>query len=273
MRTFLLMAVCVLNSFAAGISIVAARVQQFEGGPALTASQEFQAGETVFFSFSVSGFSAKDHEVILTSIATALAGGGVPLTEPCKGNLRTTLAPEDAEWKPVLRGSILLPPVLFGGEYRLSLSAHDENSGANAETFIPFSVSGPEPWGQQGLTVRNLTFYWTEEDEHPLVTPAYRTSETIVAKFEVAGFIRQSDKPLDVVWGVTLLDAAGKVVHHEPVAARERSTAFYPRPYISGSIALTLKPGTPPGPFTLVVTVYDGASSNTAETRATFRIE
>jgi hypothetical protein len=173
---------------------------------------------------------------------------------------------------------MMLPELLFAGEYKIHIDAKDEISGGSVELDIPFLVAGPpapsaEVLRGDALQIENLNFYRDDEAEKPLDVAAYRSGEDVHARFVIAGFRRKSGEPLDVSYAIKLIDPAGKVLFENKEAARDNTAEFYPKPYIPAQLALSLKKGTPAGEFTLEVTARDGAGRHEATARRSFRLE
>src|SRR5579864_6040737 len=86
------------------LSIVKLAFAQSEDGPALASSYQFLAGETVFFSCLVDGYTKSDKdEIFLTYQIQAKDSRGILLQAPSSDKVAATLAPEDKDWKPKLR--------------------------------------------------------------------------------------------------------------------------------------------------------------------------
>jgi hypothetical protein len=248
-------------------------VQQYEDGPPYLKPDAFSSGQIVNFSFFAEGFTRKGDHVSVSFEGHAADPAGVPLCPPITGKVDTNLTDEDKDWVPKLRGNFALPALLLPGAYKLSVQAKDELSGATASGELEFLVSGPKIQPSPVLAIRNLKFYRNDEDEKPLETAAYRVTEEIHARFFVVGFQNAEKGAIDVTYGVALSDSAGHVLFQEPAAARDNGAEFYPKPYVPGSMAFTLKQGTPPGEFTITITAKDAIGNQTADAHGTFRLE
>ncbi len=122
MRFRWLIGLIALASAASGatLEITHASVQQYEDGPPVFRPDTFTPGEVVHFSFFVEGFGRKEDKAGLHFEAQPSDPAGAPLTPSITGKLETSLAPEDKEWVPKLRGSFTLPGVLVPGTYKIS---------------------------------------------------------------------------------------------------------------------------------------------------------
>src|SRR5271154_914535 len=71
---------------------------QTEDGPALASTYQFLAGESVFFSCLVDGYSKSDKdEILLTYQIQATDARGILLQPAVSDKLEATLAPEDKD--------------------------------------------------------------------------------------------------------------------------------------------------------------------------------
>jgi hypothetical protein len=59
----------------------------------------------------------------------------------------------------------------------------------------------------------------------------------------------------------------------QPEPAVDRSESFYPKRYVQASMGITLLKDTKPGEFAIGVTVTDGVSGQTYETKQKFTVE
>ena len=259
--------------FAAPFGITHLAVQQYEDGPAVYKPDTFTEGETVYFSFYAEGFTRKENQVRLSFEARPTDPSGVAIAPAVPGKNEATLAPEDKDWVPKLRGSFVLPAILLRGEYHLAIHLTDAIADRSADKDISFLVTGPalEPAGS--LRIANLDFYRNDDAEKPLDVAAYRSGEEVHARFLIAGYGHSDAGAIDVSYGVRLTDTAGHVLFEEPSAAHDSSTEFYPKPYVPGSLTLTLKPETTPGEYTLTVTARDAVGKRKAEAHRSFRLE
>ena len=255
------------------LQITRGMIQQYEDGPPVLKPDTVTAGETIHFSFNLSGFSTKEDRVAVSYTAQAFDPAGVPLAPTLTRKNETTLSPQDKDWQPKLRGSIVLPDLLFSGHYRLHIEAKDEIEGVGVVLNLPFLVAGPPVGSSASLEIHNLNFYASEEAEKPLEVAAYRPGEEIHARFLITGFRHKEDSSIDVAYGIKLSDSAGKVLFENKDAALDKTAEFYPKPFIPAQFSFTLKPGTPGGVFTLEVTSRDSIGDQQASSKQSFRLE
>ena len=247
---------------------------QFDGGPALPADYIFTPGETVFFTFSVEGFTASEEgQIKLHYQARATDPDNVLLAPPFAGTIEAELAPEDKNWLPKARHEFVLPSYLGPGTYRLSVTVKDELAGTEASSQIPLRVQGQAVEPAASITARNFRFLRSEEDGAGLAPPVYRPADTVWARFEITGYKLGEKNRFHVEYGVAVLSSSGKVLFSQPKAATEEEQPFYPRRWVGGILSLTGRPDTKPGEYTLVLTLRDLIGNQSSESRHTFRVE
>src|SRR2546430_378170 len=84
------------------------------------AFSQSEDGEVLYFSCQVEGYSKTEKdEIRLTFQVEAKDANGVLLQAPTNGKVETNLSPEDKDWLPKLRATILIPPLLPPGEYQM----------------------------------------------------------------------------------------------------------------------------------------------------------
>lgn len=262
-----------IRAYGSTLKIEAAAVERYEDGPPVFAPDTFAASERVYFSFLVQGFGRNANQVKERFEAQASDFNGVPIAPPVNGDLEATLTEEDKDWSPKLRGSIQLPELLFGGQYRLTVQLEDEISKDKVEKVMTFFVSGPRPEEGQRIAIRDLDFFAGPDSQKPLEIAAYRREEQVHARFRIQGFRHTTANAIDVSYGLSLIDSAGKTVYSADAPEHDTSEAFYPKPYLPCTFDLELTPKTPTGTYILKVTAYDGVAKEKAEAQASFRIE
>lgn len=245
-----------------------------EDGPPLAKGSTFQPGETVFFSFQVSGLGESPlKQVRLTYRVDAVDPNGVHIVEPVESIFDATLHDEDKRWMPKLRAPIAIPPVAPSGIYKIITSVTDDISHLNTTAETTFEVSGHDVPAATELAIRNLTFHRTDEDTHPLPVAVYRPGDTVFARFDIAGFRYVAGNTIHVYYDVAVLNAAGKQIYAQEHAAEDRSFSFYPKPYVAGQMSLTLQRNMRPGEYTVVLTAHDETGHQRAELRHAFTVE
>ena len=274
MWRFLALAVLALPLSAASLAIVNAAVHESEGGPVANSSTQFVAGETVYLDFQLTGYHVSpDQKIKLSVHIDAFDPKGVLVVESIDTVLDTVVSPQDKDWKPKVRQSIVLPPIVPSGEFHIKAAVEDDVSHDKAAADIAFHVTAPQVEASPELTLRNFNFYRGEDDPAPLPVAAYRPGDALFARFDITGFRYGDRNTVNVSYGVSVLTSAGKVLYTQPEAAVENSFSFYPKPYVPGAMNLSLQKNMPLGEYTLVVNARDLVGKQTCEVKKTFRLE
>ena len=249
-------------------------LQQFEDGPPLTADYKFLPGETVFFSFQTQGYQpSPDRQVRLTYTIETLDGDQIRIAEPSSDKLETTVTELDKDWLPRIRYSVLLPPYALPGQYRIAVKLKDELSGQQAATETKVNVGGRAVDKSDSPTLRNFRFLRGEDDAEPLRPAAYKSGDSLFARFDVTGYKIGEKNRISVICGISIVAPSGKEVFSEPRAAVDEEETFYPKRYFLGAFSLNVQPKTTPGAYTLVISVKDEVGGQTYQSRQPFRIE
>jgi hypothetical protein len=252
-------------------------LSQYEDGPGVSGSYEFIPGQTIFFSFQISGYRVPDVEenakVDLSYRMEATDASGVAIVEPKSGSITDTVRREDKEWKPKVRWTILIPPFAPGGEYRISMHVEDALAKTQASREIRFHVHGPNVEPSPTLAIKDLGFYRSDTDQRPLNPPAYRPGDAVWIRFDITGYKFGAKNAFDVGYGFTVLKPDGSVSFAQPDAAEEKDATFYPRRWVPAAFSLTLPPGVALGEYTLVLTARDKIGDQTAEARVSFTVQ
>lgn len=263
-----------LTAALANPKIINAAPHETEDGPPLAKRSQFQPGETVFFSFQLSGYGESPlKQVRLTYRIDAVDPAGVHIMEPVESIFDATLHDEDKHWLPKLRAPIAIPPFAPSGVYKITTTVTDDISHLSTSAETTFEVAGHNVAPALQLAIRNLTFHRTDEDSHPLAVPAYRAGDTVFARFDIAGFRYDAENAIDVFYDVAVLNSAGKQIYEQAHAAEDRSSSFYPKPYVGGQMSLALQKNMRPGQYTVVLTAHDEAGHQRAEVRHPFTVE
>ncbi len=121
-------------------------------------------------------------------------------------------------------------------------------------------------------TDRELNFFRGQDDTTPLITPVYRPGDMIWVKFYIVGFKYGEQNSIDTAYDVELLAADGTSIMKQEDAAMEKSTAYYPQPYIPGIFNLTLKSTTSKNVYTVVITAHDSVGNQTATAKSKYQV-
>jgi len=139
--------------------IIEAGIHQSEDGALAPAGTTFVPGEVLFFSCRVDGYQVSPaKKVAIQYEFSAVDPAGVLVIEPVTGHIDAELAPQDKEWKPKIRQTVLVPPLAQSGIYKVKLSAKDELGGTVATAETAFEVHGHAVEPSEALVVRNFRF-------------------------------------------------------------------------------------------------------------------
>lgn len=271
----LLFALAILSGAPSGLTILKPVISDTEDGPPVPPTFTFVPGQFMFLSYELTGYKASDEQKIhLSYKMDAFDPKGVRLAATDANVLDTTLTEEDKNWKRKIRHQILLPPLAPSGTYKIAIQVVDDlNKTAIASQEMKFEVRGRdvEPSGE--LAVRNFHFYRGEDDREPLAVAAYKPGDTLWARFDIVGYRFGEHNSVDVDYGIAVLAPSGKVLFSQEKAAEEKSYSFYPKPYVPGSMNLSLQNTIRPGQYAIALTVRDHAGNQTCEAKGEFTVE
>lgn len=276
MRTVALVAVAAfaLPLGAQTLKVARAVVSESEDGPPVASGVVFQPGEMVFFSFQLENYRmGVTGKVQLTGHVQAFDVNGVPIMPRDEDLIGTTVSQEDKDWKPKMRSQFPVPPIAPPGNYAIRFEAVDQQSHQSASGELAFRVGGKGVPPASSLTVRNLGFYRTQEDEAALKIAAYRPGDMLWVRFDMTGYKYGEQNSIDVGYDVEVTSQQGRQMFAEEDAAVEKSQAFYPQPWVPAMFNLNLQPDTPVGTYTLVITAHDRVGNQKAVERADFKVE
>jgi hypothetical protein len=244
-----------------------------EDGPAISANYEYHSGELLYLSFRIAGFRVVKDRVDLRWSLYATDPEGRLLEPAAGGAIQEEVSYEDRNWLPRVQYTMALPGQLPPGDYRIRIRVADELAQTSAEHDVPFRVGGRPLPKVDGLTVLNLGFYRDEADREPMPDAVYRPGETLIARFQVAGFALGEKNRFSVSYGLQVLNTQGDVLFTQEEAASDEGEPFYPRRLLNGMLTLSVSEGVQPGAYQLAVTVVDKVGGKTAEARGRFRVE
>jgi hypothetical protein len=247
---------------------------QMEDGPSTSVPRSFVPGEVVFLSFQLEGYRiSSGNRVKLSYHIDALDPKGTKIVESIESNVDSEVTPQDKEWKPKVRQQIVIPPLALPGAYKFVIKASDDEANTTAEKEHTITVTGHVVDESPTLIIRNFGFYRAEDDRKPLAPPAYRAGDAIWARFDITGFKYGPTNRIEVEYSISVLSPKGKVLFTQEQAAVERSESFYPKRYIPSVFSLSLKPGTTPGEYGILLTARDHIGDQTYEQQETFSVE
>jgi hypothetical protein len=256
------------------LQTVRAVISQSEDGIPLQPGGEFQPGDITFFSFQVENYRVgPTGKVDLVGHMQAFDAKGVPIAPADEQTIGTSVSEEDKDWKPKLRLQVQLPSIAQPGTYRIKYDVTDRQTRQTATSDLAFPVGGRGVEPADALTIRNLGFYRTQEEDTPLKVVAYRPGDSVWVRFDAIGYKHGEQNSVDVAYDVAVLSPEGRQMYSQEDAAVERSQAYYPQPWVPGAFNLSLQPTMRPGTYTLVVTARDGVGKQSATVKAEFRVE
>jgi len=256
------------------IAIVRIAFAQSDDGVPAPKDEYFVPGETIFFRCEVEGYQKTEkNEIQISYQVDAEDARGIALLAPENGLVKTTLSPEDKNWMPKIRYTVIVPPLADSGEYYVVVKVKDELASSSVEARATFSVKGRDVAPSDTLVVRNFRFLRSEEDSEPLKVAAYRPGDAVWARFDMTGYKVSEKNLFDIEYGLEVLSADGSVAYSEPHAAAAKEQPKYPQRYQPGVLNLTLPNDIAKGEYTIVLTVHDNLGKQVTETREKFSIE
>jgi len=244
-----------------------------EDGPSISDSYEYLSGQLLYYSFRVSGYQVQKDKVDLRWLVVAVDPEGRLLVPAANGAIREEVSGNDKDWLPKVQQTIPLPAQLGPGVYKLKLRVADEAAQTSAEKEIEFRVGGRPLPEAKTISILNLRFLKTEADRQAMEPAVYRVGETLLAKFDLAGFQLGEKNKFEVEYGLSILNKAGEVLYTQAKAAGDSGAPFYPQKLLIGALTLNLTEGVLAAEYTLAVQARDLVGKTETESRATFRIE
>jgi hypothetical protein len=256
------------------LAVVSTAFADSDDGPPSASDDQFLPGETLFFRCQVEGYKrSESNDVKISYEIQAADSHDVPLQLPEKGSVATTLSPEDKNWMPKLRYTVVVPPLAESGEYHVIVKVKDELGDATAETRAKFTVHGHDVAPSDSLAVRNFRFFRDENDAKPIPIAAYRPGDSLWARFDMTGYKIADKNMFDIGYGLVVLREDGSIAYSQPEAAVSKEAPFYPQRYQPGELSLNMPKDIAKGEYTIVLTVRDNVGQQTCETREKFSIE
>lgn len=244
-----------------------------EDGPAIAADHQYYAGELLYLSFRIAGFKTVKDSVELRWQLVAVDPEGLLLAPPASGAIHEEISFNDKDWLPKVAYTLPLPAQLPPGVYKVKIQVADENAKSAADGVVEFRVGGRPLPRPERFSVLQLGFFRQETDRQAMDEPVYHPGDTLLARFQMAGFRLGEKNRFDVGYGLSILSPSGKVLYSQEDAAADSGAPFYPRRLLNGALTLNLAAGVEPATYTLVVKAKDRVGEVEAEARAAFRVE
>jgi len=274
MRSILLLAllpVCLVAAPALGI--VKPVIAQSDGGDAVPAGFTHTAGETMFFSCNIAGFTkSADEQIHMTYTVQAFDPKGVPVAEVYKNELQEEVGPQDKDWQPKIETEIVMPDILLAGTYKIVIKAEDLLAKTSADLTVPFQVAGLNVTPSATLVVSNFRWYHHEDDQRAMSQPIYHAGDDMYIKFDITGFKYGEHNKVDTSYVVSLVLENGKTIWASDPAA-EQSDSFYPKPYITGEGGINLQKDFKPGTYNMAITAKDAMGKQNFEKKFQFIVQ
>jgi hypothetical protein len=246
---------------------------QREDAPAISANYRYVAGEVLYLSFRISGYTVKNDAVDLRWQMYLTDPGGLLLAPIEHGEFKDEVTSHDKDWLPKMDQAVPLPPQLYAGDYAIHLRVSDEAAQATVEEAVPFRVRGPTKGTRDGVLIRRLHFYRGEDDPEPADPAVYCPGAAVWARFEIDGYQIGEKNAFDVEYGLVVYRPTGEKLFEQPVAADEHDAPFYPKFWLVGGFNLNLGADLSPGEYTVKVQARDKLAQKTGEQTAVFRVE
>jgi len=257
-------------SFGATLQIVKPVVSQSDGGEADAPGVEHVAGETLYFTCRVDGFTKTEDKVHLNYTVQAFDPRGVALAEPYDNAILEQVLPQDKDWQPKLEDQIEIPPLAPAGEYKILVKLKDYYADTSVEFPVTFRVRGARVDPSDKLVVRNFGLYRTEEGGQALASPIYHNGATLFARWVITGYKYGENNKIDISWSVSILGGEKVLKSWDPAA--DKSESFYPKPWVPGSFDVPLEKVLP-GAYTLLIRMKDVTGNQNIESRHAFTVE
>jgi hypothetical protein len=256
---------------AATLQIVKPVVSQSEGGDADAPGFEHVAGETLYFTCRVEGFTKSEDKVHLTTAVQAFDPRGVALADVDNNAILEQVSAQDKDWEPKIESQIEIPPLAPAGEYKILVKVKDYYSDDSAELPVTFRVRGTRMDPSDKLVVRNFGFYRTQEGGQAMATPIFHPGATLYARWAITGYKYGENNKVDISWTVAIL-SGDKVLKTFDTAADQSEGAFYPKPWVEGEFEVPM-PKVQPGAYILLIKVKDVNGKQDIESRHQFTVE
>ena len=272
MRPFLLVALLPAAMCAAAtLQIVKPVVSQSDGGDADAPGFEHVAGETLFFTCRVEGFTKTDDKVHLTTSVQAFDPRGVALAEADSNAVLEQVSAQDKDWEPKITNEIEIPPLAPAGEYKILVKVKDFYSDESAELPVTFRVRGTRVDPSDRLVVRNFGYYRAQEGGQPMASPIFHNGATLYARWVITGYKYGENNKIDINWTVSIL-SGDKALKTFDTAADQSDGTFYPKPWVEGEFDVPLQKVLP-GAYTLLIKIKDVTGKQDIESRHPFSVE
>ena len=132
-----------------GLKIVKSDILYSEGGYSIPSESIFFPGETVYLRFEVDGYTRGEYDrVKLSWRIDSFGPGGDAFAMAEAGSIDSELAPQDKDWRPIIRHAPTIPAHAEAGGYQITLEVvghvrevlpgpqHEDDAGQNQRATL-----------------------------------------------------------------------------------------------------------------------------------------
>lgn len=275
MRSILLFALLPVSLAAApALGVVRPVIAQSDGGDALPSAFKHVAGETLFFSCNIAGFTkSPENQISLTYSVQAFDPKGAPVADIYKGVSKEEVGPQDKNWLPKIETQIVLPEILRPGSYKIVVKVDDLLGKTSADLAVPFEVNGRDVAPSPTLLARDFHWYHNEDELQAMSQPVYHPGDNMFMKFVITGYKYGQNNKVDVSYVASLVLENGKTIWTQQEPAVEQTEGYYPKPYVTGEFGISLNKDFKPGTYTMAVAVKDTVGKQAYEGKFQFTVQ
>ncbi len=268
-----------MGSADTGLAVLEGGVQNAEDSPFVQPDFQFLPGDYIYFTFSIAGFAIysegpeKGRKISLSYEVEAEDLNRVPLAAPASDKIDAEINPEDKNWTPKRRISLLLPSYLAAGRFQIHVAVKDSFGKTETARDFPFQVGGVQVQPSSSVATEQFGFLRKENDRELLETPAFAQGDTVFARFEIVGFKTGKDHQHHLSYGFAVFRPDGKILVNDAKAAELDGTSFYPAQYLPGSAEFKLPSNAPRGQYLIALTLHDLIGNTTSQIKRAFSVE
>ena len=253
-------------------AITKADILDSENGYPIPLDSFFYPGETVYLRFLVDGYSRGEYDrVWLTWRIDSVGPTGDRFVMAETGGIDTELAPQDRQWRPLIRHAPVIPPHAEAGDYNVTVQVTDQLKNVTVEHKMAIRVRGESVAPGKELTIRRLVLMKTEGGA-PYEEALFEPGDTIFGEFFITGYRLTDANSFDVHAGLQFLDQEGEVLFDFP-QQDQQGASFYPRRWLPATFQLDLDETLTPGSYQIALKIDDRLGEQIYETRKSFRVE
>lgn len=254
------------------LAITKADILDSEDGYPIPLDSFFYPGETVHLRFLVDGYTRGEYDrVWLTWRIDSFGPTGDRFVMAETGGVDTELAPQDKNWRPVIRHTPAIPPHAEAGDYNVTVQVTDQLKSETVEHKMSIRVRGESVAPGKELTVRRLVLTKTEGGA-PYEEAQFEPGDTIFGEFFITGYRLLDDNSFDVHADLQFLDQEGKVLFDFKPQGQQ-GASFYPRRWLPATFRLDLDKTLTPGSYQIGLKIDDRLGKQVYESRKPFLVE